>query len=100
MLRERILIDRLRKVGFDSNSPEVSYVIVLKWLAVEKGVLVRIHGHWDFERELPIYKVGFTVKRGDAAEDINVEYSFLNFDDAGCGVIREILSYLEGGYDE
>lgn len=100
MLDERILIDRLRKVGFDSKSPKVSYMLVLKWLAVEKGFLVRIHGHWDFERELPIYKVGFTVKKEDKAEDIEVDYSFLNFDDAVCGVIREILGYLEDGYDE
>lgn len=100
MLRERILIDRLRKVGFDSNTSQASYMAVFKWLATEKGVLVRIHGHWDFERELPIYKVGFTVKKDGVAEDVNVEYSFLNFEEAVCGVIREILDYLEGRYDE
>lgn len=100
MLRERILIDRLRKVGFDSNISQVSYMIILKWLAAKRGVLVRIHGHWDFERELPIYKVGFTVKKENTAEDIDVEYSFLNFEEAVCGVIREILDYLEGRYDE
>ena len=100
MLRERILIDRLRKVGFDSNSPEVSYMMVLKWLAAKRGILVRIHGHWDFERELPIYKVGFTVKKESVAEDVTVDESFLNFEEAVCGVIREILDYLEGRYDE
>lgn len=99
ILDEKI-IDRLKELGFNIEDSEVTYVNILKWLAVEKGILVRIHGHWDFERELPIYKVGFTVKKEDKAEDIDVEYSFLNFEDAVCGVIREILGYLEGGYDE
>lgn len=99
MLRERILIDRLKKLGFDSNAFQFPYMLILKWMAVEKGVLIRIHGHWDFERELPIYKVGFTVKKDGAAEDIAVDDSFLAFDEAVCGVIREILDYLEGRYN-
>lgn len=69
MLDEKI-IDRLKELGFNIEDSEVTYVNILKWLATEKGVLIRVHGHWDFERELPIYKAWlYTVIDGRKVED-------------------------------
>lgn len=99
MLDEKI-IDRLKELGFNIEDSEVTYVNILKWLAAKKGILVRIHGHWDFDRELPIYKIGFTVKKELVAENITVDESFLTIDEAFYGVICEILDYLDGRYDE